>query len=128
MSTSTQADPEQVRVAEVTANLIPRKLMGVEPLEPGFARVRIRPQPTGLNEARLKMPTVRGTIEVEWKNGDLSVRLPANVVGEVHLVGQLAESDHELAKAPDVKFLREEAGARVYQIGGGSYRFTRAVR
>jgi len=110
------------------ANLIPRKLMGVEPLEPGFARVRIRPQPTGLNEARLKMPTVRGTIEVAWKDGDLSVRLPANIVGEVHLVGQLAESDLELAKAPDVKFLREEAGARVYQIGGGSYRFTRAVR
>jgi alpha-L-rhamnosidase len=109
------------------ANLIPRKLMGVEPLEPGFARVRIRPQPAGLKEARLKMPTVRGTIRVEWREGDLGVHLPANVVGEVYLVGQLAESDHQLAKAPDVRFLREEAGARVYQIGGGSYKFTRSM-
>jgi hypothetical protein len=66
------------------ANLIPRKLMGVEPLEPGFARVRIRTQVyAGLKEAKLKMPTVRGTIEVGWKERQIDVTVPANMVAEV---------------------------------------------
>ena len=41
------------------ANIIPRCLMGVEPLEPGWRRVRIRPQPGSLSQASLDLPTVR---------------------------------------------------------------------
>jgi hypothetical protein len=106
------------------ANLIPRKLMGVEPLEPGFARVRIRPQPAGLTQARLKMPTVRGTIEVNWTQRQLGVTVPANMVAEVHVPGgATTESGVDVTNAPGVKVSRVEIGATVYEIGGGTYHF-----
>lgn len=44
------------------ANLIPRGLMGIEPLEPGFRRFRVRPQTATLERARVKLPTPRGPV------------------------------------------------------------------
>lgn len=71
------------------ANIIPRRLMGIEPVEPGFARVRIRPQPGFLDTASVRMPTVRGEIAVDYRRDGstrrLSVRLPANCSGDVEL-------------------------------------------
>lgn len=51
-------------------NIIARKLMGIEPAEPGFAKVRIRPQPGGLDSASISIRTVRGTISVAFKKED----------------------------------------------------------
>jgi hypothetical protein len=48
------------------ANIIPRYLMGVRPLEPGFERVLIMPQPGNLHSAKLKTPTIRGPIHVDF--------------------------------------------------------------
>ena len=71
------------------AHILPRKLIGIEPTEPGFRRVRIRPQPAGLDWAKAKLPTIRGPIEVAFERQrndfQLTVSLPANVVGEVYL-------------------------------------------
>jgi alpha-L-rhamnosidase len=69
------------------ANVIPRLLMGIEPLEPGFRTVRIRPQPGGLERAAMEMPTVRGPVHVDFAEADgkfvLHLALPANAHGEV---------------------------------------------
>lgn len=71
------------------ANIIPRRLMGIEPRAPGFHRLRIRPQPGSLRHADLLLPTVRGTMRVAFDNAPdrfmLEVTLPANTVAEVHL-------------------------------------------
>jgi hypothetical protein len=71
------------------ANIIPRKLMGVEPLLPGFDRVRIRPQVASLSWAKAVIPTVKGPIrvEIENKKGEYRMRitLPANMEGEVYM-------------------------------------------
>src|SRR5690554_3095570 len=40
------------------ANLIPRKLMGIEPMEPGFSKIKIKPQPATLKNASIKYPTI----------------------------------------------------------------------
>jgi hypothetical protein len=105
------------------ANLIPRKLMGVEPLEPGFARVRIRPQVyAGLKEANLKMPTVRGTIEVGWKGREIEVTVPANMVAEVHV--PTSESGMPIDAPPSSKLLNSDSHTAVYEVGSGAYRFT----
>jgi hypothetical protein len=112
------------------ANLIPRKLMGVEPLEPGFARVRIRPQVyAGLKEAKLKMPTVRGTIEVGWKDGEMDVTVPANMIAELYVPGgAVSESGVDIWKAQGVQIIRNPNAAApdqvVYQVGSGAYRFS----
>lgn len=75
--------------ATAPANIIPRMLMGVTPLEPGFARMRIKPQPAGLSWAGLKLPTVRGVVLVDYANsghqGSLGVTIPGNTEAEVWL-------------------------------------------
>jgi len=48
-------------------NLLPRYVLGVEPLEPGFKTFRIAPQTAGLTHAKGKVPTPHGPIEVSWK-------------------------------------------------------------
>ncbi len=72
------------------ANLIPRKLMGIEPLEPGFSKIRIKPQPASLREASIKIPSIRGDISVSFVNipqesFSLEIDIPANTTAEVWL-------------------------------------------
>ncbi|MGZ0657356.1 family 78 glycoside hydrolase catalytic domain [Coraliomargarita sp. W4R72] len=71
------------------ANVIPRKLMGIEPLEPGFSKVRIRPQFGDLKSAAIKLPTIRGAIELTYIQGEpLRIVLPGNMTAEVILPGR----------------------------------------
>ena len=74
------------------ANYIVRHLMGVQPLEPGFKKVIIRPQPAKIAHASLNYLTVRGRIAVEFKNAtdrfELSVTLPEKMQAEVYLPGK----------------------------------------
>ncbi len=71
------------------ANIIPRCLMGVEPLEPGWRKLRIRPQPGSLSSASLDIPTVRGDVHVDFQNEPqrfiLNVRLPGNTTARIEL-------------------------------------------
>jgi hypothetical protein len=70
-------------------NIIPRKLMGVEPLVPGFDKVRIKPQLASLTYAKAVVPTIKGSIyiDIENKKGDYCMHLtiPANMESEVYL-------------------------------------------
>ncbi|MDR3094272.1 MAG: alpha-L-rhamnosidase [Bacteroidales bacterium] len=70
-------------------NIIARKLMGIEPLEPGFRKIRIQPQPATLKQAEIKVPSIRGDIRVAFDNQpdrfSLQVEIPANSVAEVWL-------------------------------------------
>jgi len=70
------------------ANIIPRRLIGIEPLLPGFESVSICPQISSLKSVESKIPTIRGDIEVTIKNSEtyiMTVKLPANMTGEVYL-------------------------------------------
>ncbi len=67
------------------ANIISRKLMGVEPLTPGFARMRIKPQPASLTSASITVPTISGPVYVDYNVGRLTVEIPANTEAEVWL-------------------------------------------
>jgi alpha-L-rhamnosidase len=49
------------------ANLLPRYVLGAEPLEPGWKVTGIRPNLGHLSEARGKVPTPKGTIGIHWK-------------------------------------------------------------
>ena len=71
-------------------NIIPRKLMGIEPLEPGFRRIRIKPQPSTLRHAQIRMPSVRGDVGVSFDNQpnekfEMEIEIPANTMAEVWL-------------------------------------------
>jgi hypothetical protein len=71
-------------------NIIARKLMGVEPIEPGFKKIRIKPQPATLKQAEINLPSIRGDIHVAFDNNPgerfvLEVEIPANSTTEVWL-------------------------------------------
>lgn len=70
------------------ANLLPRYVLGVEPLQPGWATARIRPTPGNLIFARGRVPTPRGPISIDWRLGDtfvLNLSLPPGIKGKLDL-------------------------------------------
>ncbi|WP_276091474.1 alpha-L-rhamnosidase C-terminal domain-containing protein [Pedobacter sp. JY14-1] len=63
------------------ANIIPRRLMGVMPMKPGFQIFSVRPQTGVLKYAESLIPTIRGSIKVRVENGEayrLILTVPAN--------------------------------------------------
>jgi hypothetical protein len=110
------------------ANIIPRYLIGVQPIEPGFAKVRIKPQVGSLKTASLDLPTVRGTIHVDFASepGEsfvLNVELPGNTEAVVCLPlfgGDRCQAFHD-GKAVAT---RQEGGFLVIpDVPGGRHRF-----
>ncbi len=75
----------------VPANTIVRKLMGIEPLTPGFADVMIAPKPSSLQFAKITVPTPKGIISVSFENSDsdfeMSVSIPPNMTAHIQLPG-----------------------------------------
>jgi alpha-L-rhamnosidase len=72
------------------ANLIPRKLMGIEPLGAGFSQIRIKPQYFSLKNAKIKAPTIRGEVRMSFQNNpgksfSMQLTIPANTTAEVFL-------------------------------------------
>lgn len=51
----------------VPANMVTRGLWGICPLTPGFGTAQIKPQTGGLTASKIKVPTVRGPINCEFK-------------------------------------------------------------
>jgi len=49
------------------ANIIPRYLMGIRPLAPGYAKVLIKPQPGSLDWAECTCPTMKGSVCVRYE-------------------------------------------------------------
>lgn len=93
------------------ANIIPRKLMGVEPLLPGFDKVRIKPQIASLSWAKAVIPTVKGEIklEIEKRKGEYNMKviIPPNMEGEVYLP-LLSEKYEVIVDGSKLKTSREE--------------------
>ncbi len=74
------------------ANFLHYYVGGISPLEPGWKRISIRPQPGGsITHARVTHLSPYGMIECSWKivDGELKVRVlvPPNCIAVVHLPG-----------------------------------------
>jgi hypothetical protein len=71
------------------ANIIVRKLMGVEPTSPGSETIRIKPQLGHLRFANLTTTTLKGAVTVSCKRSDaenvITVFVPGATVAEVCL-------------------------------------------
>jgi len=69
------------------ANLIPRQLMGIQPLTPGCSRMRIKPQPGSLSHATLQTPIPQGPITLAYARPGgrwrVEVALPDGVAAEL---------------------------------------------
>ncbi len=71
------------------ANIIARKLMGIEAIEPSFKKFRISPQPGKLEHVSIKVPCIRGDIVCELTNKknewQMKVSIPGNSEAEIWL-------------------------------------------
>jgi alpha-L-rhamnosidase len=70
------------------ANLLPRYILGAQPLTPGWETARIFPRIGNLSYAKGKVPTPRGPIRIDWKSSDtftLSLTLPEGMHAQVVL-------------------------------------------
>ena len=70
------------------ANLLPRFVLGVQPLAPGWNRALIRPNPGSLKHAGGKVPTPLGPVLIRWeKSGSfkLTVALPPAMSAQVEI-------------------------------------------
>ncbi len=107
------------------ANIIPRLLMGVEPLEPGCSRIRIRPQPASLAWARVKVPTIRGSVQVHVRRQEGAVRMtldiPANVVAEVYVPWSGSPVVRTTLDGGSREARLEDGFVRVGAVGSGTH-------
>lgn len=109
------------------ANLLPRFVLGVQPLAPGWSRARICPRPSGLDFARGIVPTPLGPISVDWSRNDnfrLELELPAGMAASVrvpttpHATGVFVNGEPVAAVARDGYWVLAEdvAGKSVIEV------------
>lgn len=108
------------------ANLIPRGLMGIEPLEPGFKRFRIRPQTASLDLAKLKLPTPKGPVVLELRGKDAAtwsakLTVPDGTAAEFHLPHSGKPLLSAAGEAAKPRVLREEKGRTVLGLPPGNW-------
>ncbi len=104
-----------------------------DPEHPGFARVRVRPQPVpGITWARAAHASPRGRVAVGWKIEDgtfsLDVEVPPNTTAEVWVPARAASAVREGGRALDqaggVRVLRQDGDRVVVEVGSGRYAFS----
>jgi alpha-L-rhamnosidase len=103
-----------------------------DPAGPGFKKILLRPQPVGdVTWVKCAYDSVRGRIQSNWKRARgrfyWTVTIPANTTATVFVPAREAQSVTEggvdTARSPNVRFLRQEDGRAVYEIGSGTYHF-----
>lgn len=106
---------------------------GIQPLTPGYKTIQIRPcLPDGLNYVRSSVRTVRGQVTSDWdRSGEVykhSVTIPVNTTAIIYIPGtdskKVYENGVKVSGSKSIRFLRNEDGYLVYEIGSGNYNFT----
>ena len=103
-----------------------------DPAQPGFKHAIIRPYPVGdLNFVKASHRSMYGLLATHWKRDagrlTLDVTVPPNTTATVYVpakdAASVTESGQPAATASNVKFLRMDAGAAVFEVGSGTYAF-----
>jgi len=111
------------------ANIIPRYVLGIRPLEPGCSKVLIQPQPGALKHASGTIPTIRGPITVSYKNDpahpfELSISIPVNMTARVGLPQSNEEPSVVIVDGEEVNAQHQGKHLFVDGIGSGAHVLT----
>jgi alpha-L-rhamnosidase len=109
------------------ANILPRHVLGAQPLTAGWQRALVRPHPGRLESADGKIPTPRGPLWVSWKNSstfEISINLPDGVSAQVELPAKAGSSGVFQGTAPVAahrvgarwRLDREISGKTVFEV------------
>ncbi len=108
-----------------------------DPTQPGFKHFLIKPSAVEkLSFVRASHVSPYGKIASSWKRDgshlELAVAVPVNTTATVYVPSKSADGvkvNGKLASTDkDVKFLRSEAGAAIYEVGSGQYSFVSEPR
>jgi hypothetical protein len=84
--------------------LLPQKVLGAEPLKPGWKEFRIAPHPGDLTWARGVVPTPAGSIMINWSRDNnrisLSLEVPHGSRALIDLPGQTLTVDEKTVTGP----------------------------
>ncbi len=103
-----------------------------DPERPGYARTIFRPRPGGtLTAASAHHDSLYGRVASSWTQTaaglDLTITVPPNTEGEVHLpaasAGAVTEGGRPLGEAEGVAAVRQGEGEVVVRVGSGRYAF-----
>ena len=108
------------------ANIIPRRLVGVEPTAPGFATLQIKPQVASLHRVDAVVPTIRGSVSVSIQiNGDhyrLDTITPANTISEICLPKK-SDNQTVIIDGEEVTPTTMDGFYIIPNVGSGTHRF-----
>ena len=114
------------------ANIIPRHLMGIQPIEPAFAKMQIKPQIGDLTYADLTLPTIRGDVKVEVKKTSslytIKINIPANTKAKVYV--RKYNNNGTTVKVNGVNKKGTEEGEFIVfdNVGSGTHTFERVIK
>ncbi|MFH8252667.1 family 78 glycoside hydrolase catalytic domain [Microbacterium sp. B2969] len=117
------------------------ELAGIKPATPGYKDITIRPLPGkeyNVTNVKASVDTIHGKVSSAWvENADgsftLKVTVPANTTARIHVPGTDASKIVEsgtgtkvlASKAAGVKLVGPVDDSIVYEVGSGTYEFTR---
>ena len=109
-----------------------QSLAGINPMAPGFSKIRIKPQPAGdLTWVNCTYRSVNGPIVSNWKKEgntfELRVTIPVNATASICLPSstgsEITESGRPLDTVQDVKAAGFADGFYCVEVGSGDYVF-----
>ncbi len=101
--------------------------LGVQPLTPGYATVRVAPRPERMTWARGRVPTPRGVVEVHWRKEKgrfaLDLTLPPNTPARIELPAA-GRATMEGPGRGAIRRLPSPRGETHFSLKGGDVRMT----
>jgi hypothetical protein len=110
-----------------------RGILGINELEPGFAKILINPQPGGgLTSAQGCYDSIQGPISNAWtyisNTFNMSVTIPPNTTAQICVpttnASAITESGEPAVSSPGVTYVGVSNGAVIYFVGSGDYLFS----
>ncbi|MBP5320153.1 MAG: family 78 glycoside hydrolase catalytic domain [Kiritimatiellae bacterium] len=109
------------------ANIIPRYVLGVRPLEPGFGKILIRPQLGDIRDVEGVVPTIRGSVKVGVRQEpgrfyQLKIEIPCNTTARI----EVPAIEGMPVYLDGVRFATEKAGSRcaLADVASGAHLLT----
>lgn len=110
-------------------NIIPRRLMGIQPLDPGYETFTVNPQPQGLEDLEIKIPTIRGSIQCNLKSNDnlweMELSVPGNSEAFVLIPSELSNlliNGETFTPASQISYLG--MSRNLVRLKGGNYQIS----
>jgi len=101
---------------------------GIRMISPGYKKFAIHPVPgKGVTWAKCSYDSMYGRIACSWQESQMDVEVPANTTAYVYVSGDartVRVDGRPAGEVPDARFVRDDDGYAVFEVGAGRYRFT----